>query len=188
MPPMTPSTVLLATLPEPTQARLRQIGAAHRTEFGTCRRYQAAFDQHLAFFEALIARGADHRIIGLLLAEVGIARADGSALPLGTVSAALSRARERAAATPGSGDPPVRSAPQEAAGQRRVVPETAGSRRAMQEPAGHRKTVQAPAGAVTVRPAPDEVGAAPRQISSVDNPPGSAQRAADILNHIRSRQ
>ena len=195
MPPMTPSTALLATLPEQTQARLRQIGAAHRTEFGTCRHYQAAFDEHLAFLEGLIGRGADHRIIGQLLAEVGIARADGSPLPLGTVSGALSRARERAAAAaaaaaakPNSGDPPTGSALQDAAGQRSPRPDTAGPRRATQVPAGRRNTAQAPAEAVMIRPAPAEDGAAPRQISSVDNPPGGAQRAADILTRLRSRQ
>lgn len=189
MPPMTPSTALLATLPEQTQARLRQIGAAHRTEFGTCRHYQTAFDEHLAFLEGLIGRGAGHRIIGQLLAEVGIARADGSPLPLGTVSGALSRARERAAAAkPNSGDPPTGSALQDAAGQRSPRPDTAGPRRATQVPAGRRNTAQAPAEAVMIRPAPAEDGAAPRQISSVDNPPSSAQRAADILNHIRSGQ
>lgn len=96
MPPVTAS--LLTALPSAAQARLRAVGDAHRTEFGTCRRYQAAFDEHVGFFDTLIARGASHAVIGKLLAEVGIARADGSPLPLGTISGALSRARERAAA------------------------------------------------------------------------------------------
>ena len=73
MPPVTAS--LLTALPSAAQARLRAVGDAHRTEFGTCRRYQAAFDEHVGFFDTLIARGASHAVIGKLLAEVGIARA-----------------------------------------------------------------------------------------------------------------
>lgn len=127
---------LLATLAQQTQARLRAIGAGHQTEFGTNRRLQATFDAHVGFFDALIARGASHQVIGQLLAEVGIAGADGAALPLGTVSGALSRARERARAAGATAPDRPTSPPLQA---------SAAPRRPPQGPAGPRRSIPAPA-------------------------------------------
>lgn len=60
--------------------------------------YQHLFDAHLELFEFLADWGATATEIGEMLFEVGIKRKDGSALPAGTVSSAMSRAKERRAA------------------------------------------------------------------------------------------
>jgi hypothetical protein len=98
---------LLPRLPAPAQARLRQIGQGARDLFGKLRDIQEIFDAEVTFLDALAAGGATHPMLGRLLAEVGVARPDGTPLPVGTISGALSRARERAAggraAPPASG-------------------------------------------------------------------------------------
>jgi hypothetical protein len=60
--------------------------------------YQHLFDTHIDLFELVADRGATAAMIGKMLCEAGIAREDGSALPPGTVSSAMSRAKERRAA------------------------------------------------------------------------------------------
>jgi len=69
------------------------------------RAFQRVFDENLAIFEYLVGQGATAAVTGQLLAEVGIVRDDGTALPEGTVTSALSRARERAARAPMSTQP-----------------------------------------------------------------------------------
>ncbi|MGL3106933.1 hypothetical protein [Bradyrhizobium sp. BR 1432] len=97
--PSRPTGRLLDRLsPEPRQ-RLLQLGSEGRGVFGmAC--FQTIFEAHFDLFEYLAAAGATAVMIGQLLAEVGIVREDGTPLPPGTVSSALSRARERAARTP----------------------------------------------------------------------------------------
>jgi hypothetical protein len=156
---------LLAQLPSETQERLREIGADHRTEFGKRRDVQQAFDRHIDFFDGLISRGADHKIIGKLLAEVGIARADGTPLPIGTISSALSRARKLGRMT---------SDRQETAGARRDRQETAGAPRTTPNPT-------APAGARPHRNA----RSTPAQVLRREDAKSVAPDAADVLNRIR---
>lgn len=92
---MKPSTPLLARLPAPMQAQLREIGSAARDLFGELRDIQEIIDAHVAFLDALAGAGATHAMLVRLLAEVGIARPDGTPLPIGTLSGGLSRARRR---------------------------------------------------------------------------------------------
>lgn len=97
--PSRPTGRLLDRLPPEPRQRLMQIGSEGRGVFGLTR-FQSIFEGHLGLFEYLATAGATAVMIGQLLAEVGIAREDGTPLPPGTVSSALSRARERAARTP----------------------------------------------------------------------------------------
>jgi hypothetical protein len=90
---------LLDRLPPEPRQRLLQIGNEGRGVFGVTR-FQTIFEANFSLFEYLVAAGATAVMIGQLLAEVGIIRADGTPLPPGTVSSALSRARERTARTP----------------------------------------------------------------------------------------
>jgi hypothetical protein len=85
---------LIDRLPEDKRNELIAIGREALRRFGYS--YQQVFDHHLEIFAFLAARGATATMIGQMLGEVGIVRKDGSALPAGTVSSALSRARERA--------------------------------------------------------------------------------------------
>lgn len=85
---------LIDRLSEDKRNELIAIGREALRRFGYA--YQQVFDDHLQIFTFLAARGATATMIGQMLAEVGIARKNGSALPAGTVSSALSRARERA--------------------------------------------------------------------------------------------
>lgn len=98
---------LLGRLPEPVQARFRQIGGNARNLLGDLREFQDICATEVSFFDGLVAGGITHALLGELLAEVGIGQPDGTALPLGSISSALSRARKRAGAvgfaTPASG-------------------------------------------------------------------------------------
>jgi hypothetical protein len=86
---------MLDRLPVAERDRLILIGRQARGLFGRLD-VQHVFDAHLDMFEFLVRSGATASVIGMLLSEVGITRKDGSALPSGTISSALSRARERA--------------------------------------------------------------------------------------------
>ncbi|WP_128946130.1 hypothetical protein [Bradyrhizobium zhanjiangense] len=90
---------LIDRLPPDRRNELIMIGREALCRFGYA--YQEVFDDHLDLFDYLAARGATAVMIGRMLSEVGIAREDGTPLPAGTVSSALSRARERAVARPG---------------------------------------------------------------------------------------
>lgn len=162
---------MFAALDERTKARLHQIGAEHRTEFGTSRRIQTTFDRHVDYFDELIARGADHQIIGELLAVVGITRRDGSPLPLGTISGALSRARERAVAR---AQQPTTS-----------LQCTAAECSSLQDTAGARSDVPAP------NAQPDSLPATDGRYGPVLQPEASlhaAHDAARILNRLRGEE
>jgi hypothetical protein len=97
--PSHPAGRLLDRLPPKHRQRLLLIGSEGRGVFGLAR-FQSIFEAHFSLFEYLATAGATAVMIGQLLAEVGIVRADGTPLPPGTVSSALSRARERTARTP----------------------------------------------------------------------------------------
>jgi hypothetical protein len=85
---------LIDRLPADKRDQLIGVGREALRRYGYS--YQQVFDDHLEIFTFLAAQGATATMIGQMLGEVGIVRADGSALPAGTVSSALSRARERA--------------------------------------------------------------------------------------------
>lgn len=87
----------LDRLPTELRDALIGVGRSARGLFGTGDT-QRIFDQHSDLFDQLYEAGASHRIVSELLKEIGVQRADGSALPVGTVSSARSRSRLRAAA------------------------------------------------------------------------------------------
>lgn len=176
-------TALLRDLPEALRARLHTIGQGHRTMFGNRRPLQASFDEHIDLFEHLIARGASHAIVSRLLAAVGIAGSRGAPLPIGTVSGALSRARERAAAARAA--TPAKSA---------TVPSA--SRIALQEPTGSRGDAQDPAAPSKTA---ERTATARRAMQEHDGPPAAAPKpvpaddwgervlnSANRLNQLRS--
>jgi hypothetical protein len=135
---MVKPTRLLACLPAPVQARLREIGNNARDLFGKLPDFQDIFDAQVTFFDELAAGGASQPMLGDLLAEVGIARADGTPLPVGTISSALCRARERAAGRPAA--PPasgmILQGPAETGS---VLPHPAGQGTRPHKPARHRR-------------------------------------------------
>jgi D-serine deaminase-like pyridoxal phosphate-dependent protein len=90
-----PTSSVVDRLPPEPRERLLQIGREGRGIFGSAR-FQSIFEAHLSFFEYLTSAGATAVQIGRLLAAVGVTRDDGTPLPAGTVTSALSRARERA--------------------------------------------------------------------------------------------
>jgi len=106
--PSHPAGRLLDRLPPEHHEHLLLIGSEGRGVFGVAR-FQSIFEAHLSLFEYLTKAGATAVMIGRLLAEVGIARPDGTPLPPGTVSSALSRARERAARAPAKRQLPART-------------------------------------------------------------------------------
>jgi hypothetical protein len=86
---------LFGRLPRELRDELITLGRRAKNMFGRIR-FQAVFDENLHLLEQLPANGATAADIGELLAAVGIKRKDDTPLPEGTVSSALSRARERA--------------------------------------------------------------------------------------------
>lgn len=95
---MVKSNQVLGRLPAPVQTRFREIGRNARNLLGELRGFQDVCDAEVSFFDGLVADGITQSVLGGLLAEVGIAQPDGTALPLGSISSALSRARKRAGA------------------------------------------------------------------------------------------
>jgi hypothetical protein len=194
---------LLARLPAPAQARLREIGQGARDLFGELRDIQEVFDAQVAFLDALATGGATHAMLGRLMAEVGIDRPDGTPLPVGTISSALCRARERAAGRPAA--PPasgmILQGPAETGS---VLPHPAGQGTPMPKPARRRRKRPAPAAAARHLPPSEEAGtvsapsgqAAPTTtIAKAEFSPPPAddrtaarnRRAASILNALRSK-
>ncbi|UQR64594.1 hypothetical protein LRP30_04630 [Bradyrhizobium sp. C-145] len=104
--PSRPTGRLLDRLPPEPRQRLLQLGSEGRGVFGVAC-FQSIFEAHFSLFEYLATAGATAVMIGQLLAEAGITREDGTPLPAGTVSSALSRARERAARAPAIRQPPA---------------------------------------------------------------------------------
>jgi hypothetical protein len=86
----------LARLPADLQAALMQISSVGRGLFGH-RDTQSIFGDNLEILEGLYKIGASHFDVSQLLHDVGITRADGELLSVGTVSSAMSRARRAAA-------------------------------------------------------------------------------------------
>lgn len=86
---------LFSCLPRELREGLIGVGRRARNIFGHVN-FQDVFDDNLPLLEQLASNGATAAIIGELLAAAGVTRKDGSPLPEGTVSSALSRARERA--------------------------------------------------------------------------------------------
>ncbi|UVO26944.1 hypothetical protein [Bradyrhizobium arachidis] len=147
--------------------------------------YQHVFDLHLPLFEFLADEGATATMIGKMLSEVGITREDGSALPQGTVSSAMSRARERRAAQQ-SRDP-------------RLAPAQAGTDMQVAAVGGNALHAPADRGTATgvikadVAPPPSAPSRSVPQLSQIrPSPKPSAQlptatsRAAALLEQLRS--
>ena len=187
---------LLACLPQPLQARLRNIARDHCTAFGTPRAYQTIFDENVEVFDHLCSHyGASHALLGLLLAEAGVRRADGTPIPLGTISAALCRARERAtAARLGAGVAANHQA--FAAGADQLLHAPAGGNEHLQAPAGgdgvlhlpgqDRVSLQGPPEARR-RPPPDvfrPVAPPPAGLSGEESQ-AATRRAASVLAKLR---
>jgi hypothetical protein len=202
---MKPGTPLLARLPAPMQAQLREIGSAARDLFGELRDIQEIIDAHVAFLDALAGAGATHAMLVRLLAEVGIARPDGTPLPIGTLSGGLSRARERAAGH-SAAPAPSGSVLQTPAVDCSVLPDPAVRGMRPPKPALRRRNRPAPAAAVTrsrARAGAADAGASQPPIELANQPANEIteteitpignrnaarnSRAASILNQLRSK-
>jgi hypothetical protein len=94
-----PLPASLARLPTDLQTELIALGVAGRGLFGH-RDTQNIFDTNLPLFERLYSLGASHPDVAEILHAIGITRANGTPLGVGTVSSALSRARLAAAPRP----------------------------------------------------------------------------------------
>ena len=178
---------LLDRLPRPQRDALIGIGRRGRGLFG--RAFQRVFDENLPIFEFLAAQGATAAVIGRLLAEVGIVRADGTALPEGTVTSALSRARERAGRAPALHAPASdRQGMQPDAGDCRAMQASAGvgirppnPGRAQSHPPFDPQPHRPPRGDHLLRPAPT-------QPTAGFGLPEHTRRAAALLEDLRSEK
>jgi len=185
VPPFRSAKPLINRLPEHERNELIGIGREALRRFNY--HYQQVFDDHLEIFTFLAAQGATASMIGQILAEAGIVRKDGSALPAGTVSSALSRARERAA---------------QHSGVSLHVPAPLG--KPMQVAAGTGTTLQShavPCGDARPTTADPRPAAPPMQVKPQPLPrirpspsapagsqmPASTRRAAALLEELRSR-
>lgn len=177
----TASPALLDRLPAAAQQRLRIIGKDALNLIGELRDFQRAFDRHLDVFDALIADGTSHEVIGLLLAEVGVRRSDGRPLSRGTVSSALGRARERAAARTARARPAPRTqaAPQAAASSGSALQQPAEFARPRQAPAGRRRG--RPSAATSDRGEADNGAASPPVAAPAQAPAAGAEPSAIAL-------
>jgi hypothetical protein len=98
--PTTASLPSVERLPSELRAEVAQIAEAGRGPYGHTTT-QAIFDRNLTTFEEIYRIGAQHPDVCQILYEIGIRGENGARLDIGTVSSALSRARLKAAATPG---------------------------------------------------------------------------------------
>ncbi|UWU77913.1 hypothetical protein N2603_05475 [Bradyrhizobium huanghuaihaiense] len=182
--PSRPTGRLLDRLPPEPRQHLLLIGSEGRGVFGAAC-FQSIFEAHISLFEYLAAAGATAVMIGRLLAEVGVTRKDGTPLPPGTVSSALSRARERAARAPAMRQSPT--------GTGTDMPVAADPCNALQaNVAVGRATIPMSLNTLPVQDAP----VSPRATSSLrPSPNGSpagldlpadTRRAAALLAHLRS--
>ena len=177
---------LIDRLPQDRRDDLIQIGREALQRFSYA--YQQVFDEHLHIFEFLAAQGATATMIGKILAEVGRVREDDTALPAGTVSSALSRARERATRRP---DVPRHGPAQ--AGMDMPAPASPGN--ALHHHADQRKSTHAsssgpqpstpmppgwPHPLPAIRPSPNP--------SAGTQLPAATSRAAALLEQLRSDQ
>jgi hypothetical protein len=200
----------------PTEQRdvLIGVGRGARGLFGTAAT-QRIFDENLELFERLYRAGASHSIVSQILHDIGVRRDDGSPLPVGTVSSAVSRARLRAIATAAAaGARPVAAVPgssrqaaadggmprQRPAGPGNTMPRAAGNRAASGDgtTAGDGATAASGAAAHSgaVKRAPPAQAPSVRNTNSADSalaeprrilPEPAARDAARILNQLRSR-
>jgi hypothetical protein len=177
---------LIDRLPQDKRNELISIGREAMQRFGFA--YQQVFDANLQIFEYLATRGATATMIGKMLAEAGIVREDGTALPPGTVSSAMSRARERTAQRPDV----LLQAPA-SAGTNMQVPASAGN--GLHGHAGH--CMAARASAVGTEPSAPVPSGLPPQLPAIrpsPNPsaatrlPTATRRAAALLEQLRSDQ
>jgi len=174
---------LIDRLPQDRRNEMIAIGREAQCRFGYA--YQDLFDTHLPLFQFLADMGATATMIGMMLREVGIAREDGTALPQGTVSSAMSRARERHAARQSKDFRPPAAPP----GTDMQVAAVGG--KAVHEPADRGTTTGAIiTGMAPPAPAPSH---SPGQLSQIrPSPKPSAQlptatrRAAARLQQLRS--
>jgi hypothetical protein len=174
---------LLDRLPRERRDELILIGRKGLGLFG-CGHFQRVFEEHLEAFEYLAAQGATATMIGELLAAVGIAREDGTALPAGTVSSALSRAR-RDRALRASHPPAVACM---------LLQAPAGPGNALQHRVGNPGAAgQARAGpALSASSAPGLTRSLPRirpspNASAGTGLPTATRRAAALLEQLRSK-
>ncbi|WP_426436962.1 hypothetical protein [Bradyrhizobium genosp. P] len=175
---------LIDHLPSDRRDEIILIGREARSRFGYA--FQEVFDHHLALFDYLAGRGATAVMIGRMLREVGIARQDGTPLPAGTVSSALSRARERAA-RPGA---PVHAPA--VCGMDMQVPARAGND--LHAPADRRREAGLPAPPsgrpASPPPAPShfpEIRPSPNSPATTQVP-AVTRRSAELLERLRSKQ
>jgi len=191
---LTPFGPLANLLPAHLQERLRALQRDSLDLFGHPRDYQHAFDRHIDFFEELIAGGINHGRLGRLLDEVGIRRQDGKPLTRGTISSALSRARERATAAPvrNSIAATVPDVLQPAAASGEALPRAAALCSPQQEPSTDRRTL--PRAPRIHRRLPDEDADAPAEDEAEPHEMLSANdptvvrnlRTASLLNKLRN--
>jgi hypothetical protein len=188
------------------------VGRGARGLFGIAYT-QRIFDENLELFEGLYLAGASHLIVSQMLYDVGVRRNDGSPLPVGTVSSAISRARLRAAvradvtaaaagvrsiaAVPGGSLQAVADCGmllQRPAGLGNTLPRTAGNGVASGVDTAARDGAVAHAG--PVKSAPPAQALKVRNTNSADSalteprrtpPDPAARNAANILNQLRSR-
>jgi hypothetical protein len=177
---------LIDRLPPDRRNELIMIGRDALGRFGYA--FQGVFDGHLALFDYLAARGATAVMIGRMLSEVGITREDGTPLPAGTVSSALSRARERAASRL---DAPLHAPA--VSGMHMQVPARAGN--APQDSAERRSEAGFPAAlpGPSASPPPAASPYVPEIRPSPNSPattqvPAVTRRSAALLEKLRSQQ
>jgi hypothetical protein len=176
---------LVDRLSQDKRNELIAIGREALRRFGYA--YQHVFDAHLQLFEFLAHEGATATMIGQMLSEVGIVREDGTALPPGTVSSAMSRARERHAAQQSQA---LRPAPASPCADMQVA---ADGGNAVHAPADRGTTTGAiTAGVAPSAPVPSRSPAQPSQIRPSPKPsadtqlPTATRRAAALLEQLRS--
>lgn len=178
----TADKALIDRLPQDKRDEFVTIGREALSRFAFA--YQQVFDAHLPFFEVLVGKGATAAHIGKMLAEVGIKREDGSPLPPGTVSSAMSRARERRAAQRAQD---AGLAPANPGVDLQIA---AGRDNALHDPADRFTTT----GAIAVEATAADPSNPPPQISRIrpsPNPsalklPTATRNAADRLDQLRS--
>jgi hypothetical protein len=173
---------LFNRLPRHLRDELITVGRRSRNLFGRIR-IQKIFDENLLLFEKLIANGATASELCKLLAGAGITRTDGAPLPEGTVTSALSRARERVDRDGAVLQPALPCAPlQGPAPPCNDLQSTAGSAETLANGLLQRRALQSPP---ALTPGDSSVRPVPNGPAGFDLP-AHARRAAALLAEIRS--
>jgi len=131
---MTPETPLVARLSAPLRTRLMRLADDAVNPVGARRPIQSIIDRHLDLFEDLLAADVGYDAISRLLGEIGVVDRTGRPLPIGSLSSAVSRGRDRR---------PAAEARRPGAHQR-TRQEPAATGRGMQVPASACSDLQAP--------------------------------------------